>query len=245
MLRVAFYSNFASRTGIDGALYQVWWYTLAELLGAGVAVQERAPPTSSSRCECVGSSETMRMGHLMLFGHGPVASTTRVFETIFPRALADSNETFCLLNHQRELTLPRLSAAPTSTSSKYRLTLHFLWHRQGTAEGKLGKDVAGSKLGEFGLQCSALFPVTRQWCAVPDGACAGAQPLRLHLTSYQYYHTRHVILIESRQALVSYQDDHILLHLAATGVPPVACARHAVPERSDRALWLPRQARTS
>ena len=31
----------------------------------------------------------------------------------------DSNEPFCMLNRQRELTLPRLIAAPTATNSAY------------------------------------------------------------------------------------------------------------------------------
>ena len=31
----------------------------------------------------------------------------------------DSNDPFCMLNHQRELTLARLTAAPTATSSAY------------------------------------------------------------------------------------------------------------------------------
>ena len=39
----------------------------------------------------------------------------------------------------------------------------------------------------------------------------GVQPLRLLLISYQCYHTRHVILIESRQALISYQYHHIYI----------------------------------
>ena len=30
-----------------------------------------------------------------------------------------SNETLCVLNHRRRLTLPRLTAAPTATSSTY------------------------------------------------------------------------------------------------------------------------------
>ena len=34
-----------------------------------------------------------------------------------------------MLNRQRELTLPRLTAAPTATSSAYLLTLRFLWRQ--------------------------------------------------------------------------------------------------------------------
>ena len=34
-----------------------------------------------------------------------------------------------MLNRQRELTLPRLTAAPTATSSAYVLTLQFLWRQ--------------------------------------------------------------------------------------------------------------------
>ena len=34
-----------------------------------------------------------------------------------------------MLNHRRRLTLRRLTAAPTATSSAYVLTLPFLWHR--------------------------------------------------------------------------------------------------------------------
>ena len=33
-----------------------------------------------------------------------------------------------MLNRQRELTLPRPTAAPTATSSAYILTLQLLWH---------------------------------------------------------------------------------------------------------------------
>ena len=36
-----------------------------------------------------------------------------------------------MLNHQRELTLPRLTAAPTATSCAYVLTLQFLWRQDG------------------------------------------------------------------------------------------------------------------
>ena len=36
---------------------------------------------------------------------------------LFPSSFPDSNEPFCMLNHQRELTLPRLTAAPTANSS--------------------------------------------------------------------------------------------------------------------------------
>ena len=34
-------------------------------------------------------------------------------------AVPDSNEPFCMLNRQHELTLPRLTAAPTATSSAH------------------------------------------------------------------------------------------------------------------------------
>ena len=34
-----------------------------------------------------------------------------------------------MLNHQRELTLLRLTAAPTATSSAYCLTLQILWRQ--------------------------------------------------------------------------------------------------------------------
>ena len=34
-------------------------------------------------------------------------------------SLPDSNEPLCVLNRQRELALPRLTAAPTATSSAY------------------------------------------------------------------------------------------------------------------------------
>ena len=37
----------------------------------------------------------------------------------FSRALPDSYETFCVLNHQRRLKLPRPTAAPTATRSPY------------------------------------------------------------------------------------------------------------------------------
>ena len=47
----------------------------------------------------------------------------------FQVSLPDSNEPLCMLNHQRELTLPRLTAAPTATSSAYLLTLPFLWRQ--------------------------------------------------------------------------------------------------------------------
>ena len=36
---------------------------------------------------------------------------------IFESSSQDSNGTFCVLNRQRELTLPRLTATPTATSS--------------------------------------------------------------------------------------------------------------------------------
>ena len=38
---------------------------------------------------------------------------------LFSSSLQNSNETFCMLNRQRELTLPRLTAAPTATSCAY------------------------------------------------------------------------------------------------------------------------------
>ena len=38
---------------------------------------------------------------------------------IFQASLPDSNETLCTLNRQRELTLPRLTAAPTATKSAW------------------------------------------------------------------------------------------------------------------------------
>ena len=44
---------------------------------------------------------------------GP-SSTTRILG-YFPKALPASNETCCMLNHQRRLTLPRPTAAPTAT----------------------------------------------------------------------------------------------------------------------------------
>ena len=34
-------------------------------------------------------------------------------------SLTDSNEPFCMLNRQREVTLPRFTVAPTATSSAY------------------------------------------------------------------------------------------------------------------------------
>ena len=37
----------------------------------------------------------------------------------FPSSFPDSNEPFCMFNHQRELTLRRLTAAPTATSCAY------------------------------------------------------------------------------------------------------------------------------
>ena len=37
----------------------------------------------------------------------------------FQVSLPDSNETLCMFNRQRELTLPRLTAAFTGTSSAY------------------------------------------------------------------------------------------------------------------------------
>ena len=44
----------------------------------------------------------------------------------FARALPDSNEICCMLNHQRRLTLLRPSAAPTATQLRVVLTLHVL-----------------------------------------------------------------------------------------------------------------------
>ena len=41
-------------------------------------------------------------------------ATTRILG-YFSGALPDSNETCCMLNHQRRLTLPRPTAAPTAT----------------------------------------------------------------------------------------------------------------------------------
>ena len=38
---------------------------------------------------------------------------------MFSSSLPDSNETLCMSNRQRELTLPRATAAPTATSSTY------------------------------------------------------------------------------------------------------------------------------
>ena len=46
------------------------------------------------------------------------ARTTTLGE--FPSPFPDSNDPFCTVkNHQRERTLPRLTAAPTATSSAY------------------------------------------------------------------------------------------------------------------------------
>ena len=38
---------------------------------------------------------------------------------VFTLSIQNSNETFCMLKHQRELTLPRPTAAPTASSSAY------------------------------------------------------------------------------------------------------------------------------
>ena len=54
------------------------------------------------------------------------ASTTTILG-YFSGARPDSNEICCMLNHQRRHTLPRLTAAPTTTSSVCCLTLQFLW----------------------------------------------------------------------------------------------------------------------
>ena len=47
----------------------------------------------------------------------------------FAGALPDSNETVCVLNHQRRPTLPRPTAAPTATRLRQLLTLPVLWRQ--------------------------------------------------------------------------------------------------------------------
>ena len=48
---------------------------------------------------------------------GPSSTTTILGE--FPSPFPDSNEPFCMLKHQRELTLSHPTVAPTATGSTY------------------------------------------------------------------------------------------------------------------------------
>ena len=74
-----------------------------------------------------------------------------------------------MLNRQRELALPRLTAAPTATSSAYFVTLQFLWRQaySGLIELELGRarwalhrdnpDEDGARLDAQGHLAAALL----------------------------------------------------------------------------------------
>ena len=68
-----------------------------------------------------------KVAHSLEQGSVNMARTTIL--GYFSSSLPDSNEPLCVLNRQRELALPRLTAAPTATSSAYILTLQFLWRQ--------------------------------------------------------------------------------------------------------------------
>ena len=79
-----------------------------------------------------------------------------------------------MLNHQRELTLPRLTAAPTATSSAYLLTLQFLWRQD------LNNFPNNAYLDADG---NGQLTWTRQWFRL--GNKTAAVQLRRHLVPHE------------------------------------------------------------
>ena len=61
-----------------------------------------------------------------------------------------------MLKHQRELTLPRLTATPTATSSAYLLTLQFLWR-----QGQIATDES-QRVQDAGLPAATVSALARR-----------------------------------------------------------------------------------
>ena len=63
-----------------------------------------------------------------------------------------------MLNHQRELTLSRLTAAHTATSSAYLLTLQFLWRQAILVRNGDGDEATGHLITAIPLFVQASEP---------------------------------------------------------------------------------------
>ncbi len=92
-------------------------------------------------------------------GCRPVTAQHRILG-YFSGALPDSNEICCVLNHQRRLTLPHPTAAPTATQLRVCLTLHYLWRQAEVprrAGARAGRDDADAVLAREHGRLDALL----------------------------------------------------------------------------------------
>ena len=96
------------------------------------------------------------------------AQLVLIYWDTFQGPSPDSNETFRVLNHTRRRTLQRLTAAPTATQLRVRVTLHIL-RRQAPMAGGTGS-----------CCCPAPCPLCRitRPCAVSSATCRSSSTAR-------------------------------------------------------------------